>query len=1035
MKATLRPGITALPLAILLYVLLASPLRAAGEIEEAFRDALYAEEVKGDLESALKAYQDVGAKFELQRDLAAAALFREGECLRKLGRKEAAVAIYQKVLARYSDKERIAKLSRDNLAALGQAPQTSALPDAPAGLTEEEAKELARLQTLAQNSPDLLGQGNPTPLEDAVAKGRAAVVAWLLDRLPKQTPDTLGRHLAKASSLGHLKICEQLVDAGASINGHGALHSALLWNRLAVARFLLGRGADADDEYEFSANQPTGLAWQTGLRTAAGSSYSFTKTTPLMIAAASSVIGPDVLSELLKAGAKVEKVAVAEEKRSRSGSPGAQPEGAERLTALGGAIAVGSPEKVRLLLEAGADVNQGTSDLGASPLLLALAKTEEKDPATAASPIVKMLVAAGADWKARLSTGATALHIAARRRFDGWVVEAIKAGVDVNAVDNRGFTALHEAARSSSAGIVRALGAAGAKPDVVSTEPRFTVTPLYLACDGPRDASGLDTLKALLEGGADPNLAASPGMRPLYFAVSGSFYSERRWPEAVKLLIDHRARPAEANILAKQQTGGSNLLPDDAALDAFRAAWKAAYWRDNPRLAHAVWLSRSESALKAWQEPSFVAILCDESAAGPPTLREVIGLAEQSADWSKATIIRQKDGSEQVIPVDAIAMATEATPRDFLLEWGDVVEAPLAESQPAAEQAKERLTGWLRSGTRADIRIELDHQRSVANADGMRGPVVRIEGQSLVDLGTVMRTAGLTEMLFVTQGIRRTQRDGTLGAVEQSGMLRHGDILVLSVREPQPKLSDTAMRSGIWLCHTLDGPFWPVPPQQDIFDGEPVPLGGLVAALLGPHPLPSPTFAWEKSTVRFVADEKEWQEKSLLEAWPTLKLQPGTVLILPPAELDSFEPSAEFRETLTKALAIEWNLAVGQQPLITTRWEPRFFRGKTEGGAWVWRDLDSAKVGHPVLPVLHDLLAAHPNAGAFKNGPKDYLAVSTLGGGSDLIDRAKVGRWMSHKVDSLVISVNEPDKPPSPTPPQPIQGLPGRRVILPPPVK
>ena len=97
---------------LLALLLLCLPLRAEDEIEKAFRDALYAEEVKGDTEAALKAYQDVAAKFEQQRDMAATALFRQAECLRKLGRKEEAAALYNKVLTQYGDKERSAKLSR-----------------------------------------------------------------------------------------------------------------------------------------------------------------------------------------------------------------------------------------------------------------------------------------------------------------------------------------------------------------------------------------------------------------------------------------------------------------------------------------------------------------------------------------------------------------------------------------------------------------------------------------------------------------------------------------------------------------------------------------------------------------------------------------------------------------------------------------------------------------------------------------------------------------------------------------------------------
>src|SRR5690606_33245706 len=93
-------------------------LQAQEEIERTFRDALYQEEVKGDVEGALKAYQEVGEHLAKQRDLAAMVMFRQAECLLKLNRLEEAAARYELVLKLYPDHERVVRMSEENLAAL-----------------------------------------------------------------------------------------------------------------------------------------------------------------------------------------------------------------------------------------------------------------------------------------------------------------------------------------------------------------------------------------------------------------------------------------------------------------------------------------------------------------------------------------------------------------------------------------------------------------------------------------------------------------------------------------------------------------------------------------------------------------------------------------------------------------------------------------------------------------------------------------------------------------------------------------------------
>jgi ankyrin repeat protein len=113
-----------------------------------------------------------------------------------------------------------------------------------------------------------------------------------------------------------------------------------------------------------------------------------------------------------------------------------------------------SVDTTRLLLDRGADPNHATR-AGVTPILF-----------TRDAPVVALLVARGADVRARSKVGETALMDVAARGDLAAAKLLLERGADVNAVDHKGYTALLLAAHfdRDAVGLVRLLLAAGADP-------------------------------------------------------------------------------------------------------------------------------------------------------------------------------------------------------------------------------------------------------------------------------------------------------------------------------------------------------------------------------------------------------------------------------------------------------------------------------------------------------------------------------------------------------------------------------------------
>jgi ankyrin repeat protein len=131
------------------------------------------------------------------------------------------------------------------------------------------------------------------------------------------------------------------------------------------------------------------------------------------------------------------------------------------------------------------------------------------------------------------SSGSTALMHASADGSLSIMKTLIEAGADVKARNQRSATALHWAIGDPSK--VTLLLASGAPVDVKTVEGR---TPLYAASTLAADTA---TLRLLIEAGADLNAATLVGATPLFPAVNAS-------AEMTKLLLDAGADPNRATL-------------------------------------------------------------------------------------------------------------------------------------------------------------------------------------------------------------------------------------------------------------------------------------------------------------------------------------------------------------------------------------------------------------------------------------------------------------------------------------------------------
>lgn len=473
--------------AILAIALSVVPLAAPADddAKALLQQALFAEEAEQKLDEAAAGYQKLISQFDAQRTYAVAAIYRLAEVRRKQQRNDEAAKLYQRILAEFPDAVPQARLSKENLSAMGIA-ANPADRTPPAPLDPEEEKELRRLTMLAENSPERAW--HRSSLTTAASKDWLRVEEWLLDYAAANKLDTteeLERALISAAHAGNLDSCELLAARGADVKkASSELAGAIVDNRDHIAKWLVDNGADIN------------------------------------------AIGRAQLHTLLSTARREPRLA---------GSTRPSPQTfSTHLTPLAAAVVVDDKVWVDRLLKLGADADFEVGDGPArGPSLSALSAACGKNYA----PLVRRLLALGADPNSTDSLFEKYAYLLRRPETSGrrWtplhygagdseiVAALLKAGANAQAADLLGVTPLHCACHHGDLESIRLLLEAGADANALGAierqvlssasaiKSRGELTPLMIASLYPDEETFVGMADLLVKHGADVHLKSPAG--------------------------------------------------------------------------------------------------------------------------------------------------------------------------------------------------------------------------------------------------------------------------------------------------------------------------------------------------------------------------------------------------------------------------------------------------------------------------------------------------------------------------------------------
>lgn len=343
---------------------------------------------------------------------------------------------------------------------------------------EKGDKSIVRSLIRAGADVNAKEQDGGTALTAAARAGQVGIVRLLLKEGADITATEYGRKAwMLAAEEGHTDVVKILIDDAREINertgplGYTTLIEAALRGRVETIGYLIKRGADVNATSEFGETAlmhaaAGGHIKVVNILLGEGASVNAAKSsgmTPLMYAARRG--HTEVVKLLIKKGAEVNTRAedgttalilsadypdILQILIEKGADITASGFGMGR-TALMQAAGLGRVESVRLLLDAGADVNS-RDDMGRTALMFPgwwhenQYGSEDDDfylnIVGAAPEIAKILIAKGADVNIKMEGGWTALMIACQQDLDDVVRALVDAGADVRITGDDGSTTL-----------------------------------------------------------------------------------------------------------------------------------------------------------------------------------------------------------------------------------------------------------------------------------------------------------------------------------------------------------------------------------------------------------------------------------------------------------------------------------------------------------------------------------------------------------------------------------------------------------------
>jgi ankyrin repeat protein len=540
------------------------------------QQGLFEEQASRNLDAAIADYQTLAAQFEKDRQLAATAVFRLGECYRAQGRTNEAAAQYQRILRVFSDQQTLATLSRQDLAGMGMTKTEMAAAENADAQLWRKLKDLTPAE-LEKVLPTLV----PDAMLDSLLQKRNEAQAKLAELQTDYAPtnptlvrqkallDELNRQVGEKISgmMEGLKLRAELSPSSQTAGDARQQQKELLAKQIALAEQDL-----ADTKKMFQ----VGKATQAEVRVAEREGLRLRQ----QLAALDS--NKAELLDLSPPAGSEEDKEIARIKQMIQNSPDLINGNAIQGSPLGRAADAGQLRVAEFLLDNGADVNASSDTAGQTPLLVA-AHAGRKT-------MVELLLKRGASVNAANGQGQTALHQAVEQGFISVAEVLLAAKADPNRPNEDTQTPLTIAARKGSRPIAALLLAHGADPNIarkvrpgygmnsVSDGRKMFGTPLHIAAargyvemvvlllTNRADVKALspysetplqvaaacgkaDVAELLLAAGADPNARAdADASTPLHLAVSGGYR------DVVEHLLAHGANPNATAAINRRDT-------------------------------------------------------------------------------------------------------------------------------------------------------------------------------------------------------------------------------------------------------------------------------------------------------------------------------------------------------------------------------------------------------------------------------------------------------------------------------------------------